>query len=141
MEQALDEGDTFIRGVDEITKPAASHKNLGGKLSFKTIERHLTVRVAMLELQEAFNCTKHFSQMKRADGAGGLDERYDYISSLFEHVDALSTVLLTWKSAGVYTTQSKLQIQTRNEILDVLLCSCAFIIFQQLRPVWEQMSR
>ena len=136
MEQALGEGDSFIQSVDEIAKPASSHKNLGRELSFKTVERRLTVRVAMLELQEAFNCTKHFSHMKRADGAAGLNQRYDYIAGLFGHVDALSTVLLTWKSAGVYSTQHKLQ--TRNRTLNILVFLCAFIIFQQLHLLWEQ---
>lgn len=136
MEQALDEGDAFIQSVDEIAKPAGSHKNLGRELSFKAVERRLTVRVAMLELQGAFNCTKHFSHMKRADGAGGLNQRYDYIAGLFGHVDALSTVLLTWKSAGVYTTQHKLQ--AGNGTLNVLIFLYAFIFLYQLHPLWEQ---
>ena len=101
MEQALEEGDPIIHSLDEVFQLAPGRKHLGGKASFKKTERNMAVRIAMVEIQEAFHCVKNASHVTTAVGRG-LEERYDYMSSLFTHVDALATLLLKWKSAGVY---------------------------------------
>lgn len=113
MEQALEEGDTFIHSIDELTKPAPGHKHVGRQLSFKKTEKRLMVRVALVELQEAFSCIRNPSHMTRALG-GSLEERYDYVSSLFKHVDSLATLLLTWKSADVLSNTETNMMMSSN---------------------------
>lgn len=105
LEQALEEGDAFIQTLAEAVEPSPGHKHVGGQASFKRAERHMAVRIAMVELQEAFNCVKSASHVTTAVG-GGPEERFDYMSSLFKHVDALATLLLKWKSVGVYKSRS-----------------------------------
>ena len=102
FEQALEEGDSLISSVDEVSKQVPGHKHVGRQLSFNLMERSLAVRVAMIELQKAFDCVEGASHVTAAVG-GSLEQRYDYMVSLFKHVDALATLLLFWKSkaAGI----------------------------------------
>jgi len=102
FEQALDDGDPLIRSVDEVSKQVPGHKHLGRQTSFNLMEKSLAVRVAFIELQKAFDCVEGASHVTTAVG-GGLEQRYDYMNSLFKHVDALATLLFFWKSksAGV----------------------------------------
>lgn len=112
LEQALEEGEVLIRSVEEVGQPAPGHKHLGRQASFKKLERGLSVRVAMAEIQKAFDCVESASHVTTAVG-GGLDERYDYMTSLFKHVDALATLLLFWKSKppGLCTSLIRLYLQ------------------------------
>lgn len=98
FEQALEDGDPLIRSVDEVSKQVLGHKHLGRQISFNLMEKSLAVRVAMIELQKAFDCVEGASHVTTAVG-GGLEQRYDYMKSLFKHVDALATLLLFWQQA------------------------------------------
>lgn len=107
FEQALEEGDSLISSVDEVSKQVPGHKHVGRQLSFNLVERSLAVRVAMIELQEKFDCVEGASHVTAAVG-GSLEQRYDYMVSLFKHVDALATLLLFWKSkaAGIHVQKT-----------------------------------
>ena len=97
FEQSLEDGDPMIRSVDEVSKQVPGHKHLGRQTSFKLMEKSLAVRVAMIELQKAFDCVEGASHVTTAVG-GGPERRCNYMISLFKHVDALATLLLFWKS-------------------------------------------
>ena len=106
FEQALEEGDTEISSVDEVSKQLPGHKHVGRQASFNLMQRSLAVKVAMIELQKAFDCVESANHVVTAAG-GGLEQRYDFLSSLFKHVEALATLLLFWKSkaAGIFKTR------------------------------------
>lgn len=59
------------------------------------------MRIGLVEVQKAFDCVENSGHVTTAVG-GSLEERWDYMSSLFKHVDALASLLLFWKtkSAG-----------------------------------------
>lgn len=97
----MDEGDTLIQSVEEVSQNAQVQRSLGGKASFDQTERGLAVRIGLVEVQKAFDCVESSCHVTTAVG-GSLEERWDYMSSLFKHVDALSSLLLFWKtkSAG-----------------------------------------
>lgn len=94
--------------MDEVSKQGPGHKHLGRQVSFSLMEKSLAVRVAMIELQKAFDCVEGAGHLTTAVG-GGLEQRYDYMISLFKHVDALATLLLFWKSkaAGMLKIRCK----------------------------------
>ena len=93
----LEEGETQIRSVDEVAKQHPGHRHVGRQASFNLMEKGLVVRVAMIELKKAFDCIDSANYVTTA-GGGGLEQRYDYISSLVKHVETLATLLLFWKS-------------------------------------------
>ena len=111
FEQALEDGEPLIRSVDEVSKQVPGHKRVGRQASFNLMEKSLAVRVAMIELLKAFDCVEGASHVTTAVG-GGLEHRYDYVKSLWKHVDALATLLLYWKSmaAGMFKTCISFQI-------------------------------
>ena len=96
LEQALDEGDSVIQSLDEAVQ-TPGQTDVGTQTSFRKTERGLAVRIAMAEIQKAFDCVESASHVTTAIG-GGPEERYEYMTSLFKHVDALATLLLFWKS-------------------------------------------
>ena len=106
FEQALEDGEPLICSVDESSNQVPGHKHLGRQTSFNLLKKSLAVRVAMIELQKAFDCVEGASHVTTAVG-GGLEQRYNYMLSLFKHVDALATLLLYWKSkaAGMLNTR------------------------------------
>jgi len=97
----LDEGDTLIQSVEELSQNTQAQRSLGGKTSFDQTERGLAVRIGLVEVQKAFDWVESSCHVTTAVG-GSLEERWDYMSSLFKHVDALASLLLFWKtkSAG-----------------------------------------
>lgn len=99
--------------MDEVSKQVPGHRHVGREASFNLMERSLVVRVAMIELQKAFDCVDSAGHVTTAVG-GGLEQRYDYMISLFKHVDALATLLLFWKSrAGLFVYAPNV-FQTQN---------------------------
>lgn len=105
FEQALEDGEPLIRSVDEVSKQIPGHKHVGRQASFNLMEKSLAVRVATIELLKAFDCVEGVSHVTTAVGEG-LEHRYDYMKSLWKHVDALATLLLYWKTmaAGMFKT-------------------------------------
>ena len=112
FEQALEDGDPLIRSVDEVSQQLPGHKHLGRQTSFNLMEKSLAVRVAMIELQKAFDCVEGASHVTTAVG-GGLEQRYDYMKSLFKHVDALATLLLFWKTKAAGMLKTRISFQSK----------------------------
>lgn len=104
LEQALDEGDSVIQSLDEAVQ-TPGQTDVGTQTSFRKTERGLAVRIAMAEIQKAFDCVESASHVTTAIG-GGPEERYEYMTSLFKHVDALATLLLFWKSKSTDATSA-----------------------------------
>lgn len=96
--------------MDEVSKQVPGHKHLGRQTSFNLMERSLAVRVAMIELQKTFDCIVGASHVTTAVG-GGHEQRYDYMISLFKHVDALATLLLFWKSKAAGMVKIRISFQ------------------------------
>lgn len=109
----MEEGDPLIRSVDEVPKQVPGHRHLGRQTSFNLMERSLAVRVAMIELQKAFDCVEGACHVTAA-AEGGLEQRFAYMISLFKHVDALATLLLFWKSKAAGTCMLKTRISFQN---------------------------
>lgn len=107
----MEDGDPLIHSVDEVSKQVPGHKHLGRQTSFNLMEKSLAVRVAYIELQKAFDCVEGASHVTTAVG-GGPEQRYDYMKSLFKHVDALATLLLFWKSKATGLLKTRISFQT-----------------------------
>jgi len=97
MEQALEEGDTTVIAVQEAASKRSSpgRKSRDSRVSFSLVEKSLSVRVALAELLNSFNC----AVVRGALGEGARkEERLDYLRSLVVHVDTLATLLLHWQT-------------------------------------------
>ena len=83
----------------------------------------------MIELQKAFDCIEGASHVTRAVG-GGLEQRYDYMISLFKHVDALATLLLFWKSKAAGMFKTRFYFEIVKALLGVLVVKAWKCVFE-----------
>lgn len=92
LEEAIENGDTVIKSVAE--NPGAK---MPAVIKFKKMERRTAVRVAMIEFQNAFDCTRNtrLTDVRRSKLLPKC--RFDYVESLFVHVNMLSAWELYWK--------------------------------------------
>ena len=92
LEEAIDDGDTVIESISETSK-----SELPAVLKFKKIEQKTAVRVAMVDFHNAFDCVRDERLLVVARSRWLMKHRLDYIQSLYNHVNVLSTWELFWK--------------------------------------------
>lgn len=92
LEEAVDDGDTVIESISETTK-----SELPAVLKFKKMERKAAVRVAMVDFHNAFDCARDERLLVVARTRWLKKHRLDYVQSLYNHVNLLSTWELYWK--------------------------------------------
>ena len=92
LEEAIEDGDTDIKSITE--NPSTE---LPAVLKFKKMEYKTAVRVAMVEFQNAFDCEKDNRLIVLRKRRWLSQHRLDYVQSLYNHVNMLSTWELYWK--------------------------------------------
>lgn len=92
LEEAIEDGDTDIKSITE--NPSTE---LPAVLKFKKMEYKTAVRVAMIEFQNAFDCEKDNRLIVLRKRRWLSQHRLDYVQSLYNHVNMLSTWELYWK--------------------------------------------
>ena len=101
LEAAIDDGDNVIKSVDET-----STTELSAVLKLKKIEHKTAVRVAMVDFHYAFDCGRDERLLSLDRSRWLAKHRLDYVQSLYNHVNMLSTWELYWKlsSRGIFLT-------------------------------------
>ena len=91
-------GDSVLRSVD-VSAQSNQSKQQSHALSCSKVERSMCVRTAMVEFLKVFNVVEMASYHVTTVGCS-KSERYDYVRSLVNHVDALATLILYWQHSS-----------------------------------------
>ena len=91
LELAIDDGDTVIIGIAETMST-----ELPAVLKFKQMDQKTAVKVAMADFHHAFDCERDGRLLVVGRERWLVKHRLDYIKSLYNHVDMLSTWELYW---------------------------------------------